>query len=106
MKDIQTLVKLSSWRTQIIDDIWPKPGRSSTMFKKLTHPTTKANAQENKQIAKFTIWMLDQILLLLLLFRTYHFNEELLRNYSKIIKKLKVEPERRLAAGGALPLTP
>jgi len=55
MKDIQTLVKLSSWRTQIIDDIWPKPGRSSTMFKKLTHPTTKANAQENMQIEKITM---------------------------------------------------
>ena len=62
MKDIQTLVKLSSWRTHIIDDIWPKPGRSTTMFKKLTHPTTKAIAQENKQMAKFTMWTLKQIL--------------------------------------------
>ena len=66
MKNIQTLVKLSSWRTQIIDDIWPKPGWSSTKFKKFTYPKkkqeTKAKAQENKQIAKFTVWILDQIL--------------------------------------------
>ena len=105
MKNIQTLVKLSSWRTQIIDDIWPKPGRSSTMFKKFTHPTTKANAQENKLNSKIYC-VNDGPDFTELLFRKYDFNEELARNYSKITKTLKVEPERRLAAGGALPSTP
>ena len=105
MKNIHTLVKLSSWRTQIIDDIWPKPGRSSTMFKKLTHPTTKANAQENKLNSKI-YYVNDGPDFVELLFRTYDFNEELVRNYFKITKTLKVEPERRLAAGGALSSIP
>ena len=75
------------------------------MFKKLTHPTTKANAQENKLNSKI-YYVNDGPDFTDLLFGTYDFNEKLLRNYSKITKKLKVEPERRLAAGKALPSTP
>ena len=53
------------------------------MFKKLTHPTTKANAQENKQIAKFTMWMMDQIL------QSYCLERMILtRSYYETIPKL------------------
>ena len=75
------------------------------MFKKLTHPTTKANAQENKLNSKIYC-VNDGPDFTELLFRKYDFNEELVRNYSKITKTLRVEPERRLAAGGALSSIP
>ena len=75
------------------------------MFKKLTHPTTKANAQENKLNSKIC-YVNDGPDFVELLFRKYDFNEELVRNYSKITKTLRVEPERRLAAGGALSSIP
>ena len=75
------------------------------MFKKLTHSTTKANAQENNLNSKIC-YVNDGPDFVELLFRTYDFNEELVRNYFKITKTLRVEPEIRLAAGGALPSTP
>ena len=58
------------------------------MFKKLTHPTTKANAQENKLNSKI-YYVNDGPDFTEFPFRTYDFNEELVRNYSKITKTLK-----------------